>query len=80
MIDKRAASSCECASLVYGLQSILVLLGYPRPSLAGVGIYLDPPMCLDAQDGIKAKRQPLVVPVVVVKSNGRGRGRRDVLS
>ena len=36
-------------------------------------------MCLDAQGGIKAKRQPFVVGVVV-KSCGLGRGRRDVLS
>ena len=36
-------------------------------------------MCIDAQDGIKAKRQPFMVGVVV-KSRGLGRGRRDVLS
>ena len=44
-----------------------------------VGIDRDPPMCLDAQGGIKAKRQPFVVGVVL-KSYGHGRGRRDVLS
>ena len=36
-------------------------------------------MCLDAHGGIKAKRQPFVVGVVV-KSCGLGRGRRDVFS
>ena len=36
-------------------------------------------MCLDAQGGIKAKRQPFVAGLVV-KSRGLGRGRRDVLS
>ena len=39
----------------------MVLLGYPRPSnaahLCSVGIDLDPPMCLDAQSDIIAKRQ-----------------------
>ena len=54
-----------------------------RPSLDGhrctVGIDRDPPMCLDAKGGIKAKRQPFVVGVVV-KSCGLGRGRRDVFS
>ena len=36
-------------------------------------------MCLDAQGGIKAKRQPFVAGVVL-KSCGHERGRRDVLS
>ena len=31
VIDERAPPSCECLSLV-------VLLGYPRPSLAGIGV------------------------------------------
>ena len=46
-----------------------MLLGYPRPSLAKhrctVGIDWDPPMCLDAQGGIKAKRQPIVAGVLL---------------
>ena len=36
-------------------------------------------MCLDAQGGTKAERQPFVVGVVL-KSCGHERGRRDVLS
>ena len=36
-------------------------------------------MCLDAQGGIKAERQPFVVGVVV-KSCSLGRGRREVCS
>ena len=34
-------------------------------------------MCLDAQGGIKAKRQPFVVGAVL-KPRGHGRGRRGV--
>ena len=44
-----------------------------------VGLDRDPRTCLDAQDGTKAERQPLVVGAVL-KSCGHGRGRRDVLS
>ena len=50
-----------------------------RASVYSGCIDRDPPMCLDAQGGIKAKRQPFVVGVVL-KSCGLGRGRRDVLS
>ena len=57
--------------------------GQPMAFLCGnrctEGIDWDPPMCLDAKGGIKAKRQPFVVGVVV-KSCGLGRGRRDVFS
>ena len=70
--------STKCLSLVVESLSSVVLMGYPRLSLA-VGIDQDPPRCLDAQGGIKAKRQPFVVGVVL-ESCGHGRGRRDVLS
>ena len=50
---------------------------FPCGHRCTVGIDWDPPMCLDAQGGIKAKRQPFVVGVVL---KSRGRGRRDVLS
>ena len=53
-----------------------MLLGYPRPT---VGIDRDTPMFLDAEGGIKAKRQTFVVGVVA-KSCSLGRGRREVLS
>ena len=70
-------------SLVCGFQSLVVHLGFPRPSLAVIGVPWvidgDPPMCLDAQGGIKTKRQPFVVGAVV-KSCCLVRGRRDVLS
>ena len=52
---------------------------FPFVHRCTVGIDRDPPMCLDAQGGIKAKRKPFVVGAVV-KSCGLGRGRRDVLS
>ena len=60
-----------------------MLLGYPRHSLAGIGV----PWVLNGTHrcaltpkvAIKAKRQPFVVGVVV-KTCGLGRGRRDVLS
>ena len=52
---------------------------FPCGHRCTVDIDQDPPMCLDAQGGIKAKRQPFVVGVVV-KSCGLGRGRRDVFS
>ena len=49
---------------------VLVLLGYPRPSLAIIGVpWVDQ----------EAKRKPFVVGVVL-KSCGHGHGRRDVLS
>ena len=35
MFDKRAAVSCKCLSLV---AEVVVLLCYPRPSLAGIGV------------------------------------------
>ena len=48
-------------------------------NLCTEGIDQDPPMCFDAQGGIKAKSQPFVVGAVV-KSCGLGRGRREVFS
>ena len=44
-----------------------------------VGIDWDPPMCLDAQGGIKAKRQPCCG-WCCLEVMCPGRGRRDVLS
>ena len=38
---------------------------FPCGDRCTVGIDQDPPMCLDAQGGIKAKRQPFVVGVVL---------------
>ena len=52
---------------------------FPCGHRCTVGIDQDPPMCLDAQGGIKAKRQPFVIGVVL-KCCGLGGGRRDVLS
>ena len=63
--------------------SLVVLFGLPAAFPCGhrcnVGIDRHPPMCLDAQGGINAKRQPFVVGVVV-KSCVLGRGRKGVLS
>ena len=52
---------------------------FPCGHRCTMGIERDPPMCLDAPGGIKAKRQTFVVDVVV-KSRGLGRGRRDLFS
>ena len=60
-----------------------MLLGYPRPFPCGhrctVGIDRDPPMRLDAQGGIKAKRQPYCG-WCCLEAMCLVRGRRDVLS
>ena len=60
-----------------------MMLGYPRPSLSGIGVPCvltgTPPMCLDAQGGTKAKRQPLCGWCCLVVMC-LGRHRRDVLS
>ena len=54
--------STKCLSLVVEWLSSVVLFGLPTAFPCGhrcdVGIDRDPPMCLDAQGGIKAKRQP----------------------
>ena len=70
MFDELAPLPCEC----FGLP-----MAFPCGHRCTVGKDRDPPMCLDAQGGIKAKRQPFVVGVVL-KSCGPGRGWRDVLS
>ena len=54
--------STKCVSLVVESSSSVVLFGLPTAFPCGlrciVGIDRDPPMCLDALGGIKAKRQP----------------------
>ena len=54
-------------------------MAFPCGHRCTVGIDREPPMSLDAQGGINAKRQPFVVGGIV-KSCGLGRGRRVVLS
>ena len=65
-------SFCKCLSLVCGLESLCGAFGQPTAFPCGnrctEGIGQDPPMCLDAQGGIKANLC------------GLGRCRRDVLS
>ena len=62
---------CKCSTNLFRRRASVCVLwcffGYPRPSLAGIGVPLgiDRAMCLDAQGGIKAQRQPFVVGVVV---------------
>ena len=76
MFSKMFESCCRVVVVcgAFGLPT-----AFPCGHRCTVGIDRDPPMCLDAQGGIKAKRQPFVV-CVVLKSCGHGRGRRDVLS
>ena len=53
--------STKCLSLVVESLSSVVLLGYPRPSLTGISVQwvlTGTHRCVDAQGGIKAKRQP----------------------
>ena len=68
MFNELVPSSCKCLSPASGLPT-----AFPCRHLCTVGIDQDPPMCFDAQGGIKAKRQPFVVGVVV-KSCGLGCG------
>ena len=75
------AAVCVCVlfAACSRLWCIWATHGPPFGHRCTVGIDQDHPMRLDAQGGIKAKRQPFVVGVVVT-SCGLGRGRRDVLS
>ena len=51
--------------VVHVCRAVDRVVGHPRPSLAGIGVPWcpcgDPPLCLVAQDGIRAERQPFVV-------------------
>ena len=55
---------CECSTKCLSLVVVVVCgtfglhTAFPCGHLCTVGIDRDPPMCLDAQGGIKAKRQP----------------------
>ena len=57
--------SGACLVVVHVCRTVDRVVGHRRPSLAGIGVpcmsLREPPMCLDAQGGIKAKRQPFAV-------------------
>ena len=79
MFDKRAAVSCECQSLVVELWCCWATpTAFPCGHRCTVGTDWDPPMCPDAQGGIRAKRQTFrgwnCLEVMCL-----GRGRRHVL-
>ena len=79
VFDKRAAVSCKSLSLVVELWCCWATHGLPLRAPVSVRIDRDPPMCLDAQGGIKAKRQPLCgLSCLVVMCLGRDR--RDVFA
>ena len=61
---------CKCLSLV------VLPTAFPCGHRCTVGVDRDPPMCLDAQGGIKAKRQPFCGWCCFMCL---GYGRRDVL-
>ena len=69
----------SCLRLVVACGSFGLPTAFPCGHRCTVGIDRDPPECLDAQGGIKAKRQPFVVGVVL-KSCCLGRGRRVVVN
>ena len=64
-------------SVVHVCRTVDRVVGHPRPRLSGIGVpwgvlALDPPMCLDAQGGTKAERQPFCGCWSVVLSMSRG--------
>ena len=67
--NKRCNNVLRCHVSVRALLSSCGAVGLPTAFSCGhrctVSIDRDPPMCLDAQNGIKAKRQPFVAGVVL---------------
>ena len=71
---------CEsCLRLAVASGALGLPTAFPCGHRCTVGIDRDRPVCLDAQGGIKAKRQPFGVGVVL-KPCCLGNGRKDVLS